>query len=708
MLQKKAGQVITFYSFKGGTGRSMALANVACLLAQHHIYGDKGVIMLDWDLEAPGLHRFFRDRFNKAEVKSKDLVGTIEERPGLIDLFWEMNKELEELSLSADKECITDEDEFVIKLLNKIDFKRFIIETDIPNLYIIKAGSSGDQYYSRMRSFPWESFYNRAPWLMRAFAERLSELYQYVLIDSRTGLTDISGICTKLLPEKLVLVFTPSRQSLDGVLNLGRWATNYRMESDDLRPVIIYPLPSRIEAAEPELRRIWRYGSGDEINGFQPRFEKLFEEVYEISDCNLEPYFKKIQIQHVPHYAYGEEIAVLDEECKDRFSLTESYEIFTNWLVNLSGPWEAKDSIKAEPKTLIVDQMCRTDYKTIGEAIMAANPGDEILVRPGLYQESLLVTKPLEIVGDGDRGDIVIRAADGSVITFRTTRGRISNLTLQQVGKKDCVDISMGRLDLENCDITSQGSACIGISGGADPRIRKCLIHDSRQSGVIIHNSSQGTLEDNEISSNSLTGVDIKEGSHPILRRNKIHNGKNRGVYIHEDGKGLIEENDITNNVTGVEISGGGNPFLSRNRVHDSRKDGILIQKKGKGTLEENDIYSNDYAGVRIKSGGDPLIIRNKIRDGKGAGVFILEKGHGKLEDNEIFGNTHDGIAVEEAYCSIHRNKIYRNGFHGIHIHFNSRGPDISDNDLRDNLKGAFLLPTDRSGLKLKLSNNLE
>jgi len=44
------GQIITFYSYKGGTGRSMALANIAWILASN----GKRVLIIDWDLEAPG------------------------------------------------------------------------------------------------------------------------------------------------------------------------------------------------------------------------------------------------------------------------------------------------------------------------------------------------------------------------------------------------------------------------------------------------------------------------------------------------------------------------------------------------------------------------------------------------------------------------------------------------------------------------------
>jgi len=49
MSENTRGQVITFYSYKGGTGRTMALANVATLLSNKY-----KVLIIDWDLEAPG------------------------------------------------------------------------------------------------------------------------------------------------------------------------------------------------------------------------------------------------------------------------------------------------------------------------------------------------------------------------------------------------------------------------------------------------------------------------------------------------------------------------------------------------------------------------------------------------------------------------------------------------------------------------------
>ncbi len=207
---------------------------------------------------------------------------------------------------------------------------------------------------------------------------------------------------------------------------------------------------------------------------------------------------------------------------------------------------------KAEPKTLVVDQMHRGDHTTISEAIMDASPGDRIRVMPGLYEESLVIDKPLEIIGDGDPQDIVIRAADKSALLFRTTMGRVFNLTLQQLVAKKCccVDISQGRLELEGCDISSQSLGCIGIHGGADPRLRRNRIHEGKAEGISFYDDGLGILEENDISSNAGPGVIIIDGG-PTLRRNRINNNSGEAIRVLEKGRGTIEENDLRENLKG-------------------------------------------------------------------------------------------------------------------------------------------------------------
>ena len=50
----------------------------------------------------------------------------------------------------------------------------------------------------------------------------MKQNYDYVLIDSRTGLSDIADICTVELPDVLVDCFTLSDQSIDGAAAVAR------------------------------------------------------------------------------------------------------------------------------------------------------------------------------------------------------------------------------------------------------------------------------------------------------------------------------------------------------------------------------------------------------------------------------------------------------------------------------------------------------
>jgi Mrp family chromosome partitioning ATPase len=58
------------YSYKGGVGRSFAVANVAVVLAQ---WGAR-VLMVDWDIEAPGLNHYFAESFSSLPAGVLDFL----------------------------------------------------------------------------------------------------------------------------------------------------------------------------------------------------------------------------------------------------------------------------------------------------------------------------------------------------------------------------------------------------------------------------------------------------------------------------------------------------------------------------------------------------------------------------------------------------------------------------------------------------------
>src|ERR1700730_7693371 len=68
LAPNKQMYVVTFYSFKGGVGRTMSLVNVGVELASK----GRRVLLVDLDLEAPGIPTF-------------DLFASLTETPGIVD-----------------------------------------------------------------------------------------------------------------------------------------------------------------------------------------------------------------------------------------------------------------------------------------------------------------------------------------------------------------------------------------------------------------------------------------------------------------------------------------------------------------------------------------------------------------------------------------------------------------------------------------------
>ena len=196
-------RVITFYSYKGGVGRTMALANVAYRLANTH---GLSVIAVDWDLEAPGLHRFFG--------VSPDVAGST---GGILDYFvaWRDAVTRNEPEPPPEVERVLD---WLVPITDEKHAPRF------GSLRVLLAGQLDTTYGDRLAGLHWQDFYSRTEGsaAVETLREKLVENADVVLIDSRTGLTDIGGICTIQLPDGVVLLTAPNHQSLEGTERVAR------------------------------------------------------------------------------------------------------------------------------------------------------------------------------------------------------------------------------------------------------------------------------------------------------------------------------------------------------------------------------------------------------------------------------------------------------------------------------------------------------
>ncbi len=338
----------------------MALANVAYILATTPLYGGKKVLMIDWDLEAPGLYRYFDADLKtnsglSLSARSNDRL--VDKAQGLIEFLEAAAKIYKERAPNGglpESQAHTPEAADIYAELRRtsgFDEKLLLQVGDNQNLKLLKAGYEDETYPNRVRAFEWEKFYEGHGSFFTHFRQHLSEEFDYILIDSRTGLTDTSGICTRVMPEKLVGVFAPNTQNIEGLKGVILRAVEYRRSSRDPRSLMIFPLASRIDSQASKLRKAWWKGgrvSGHVLEGYQKTFEDLFIEMFDLDQCDLHDYFDATQIPHDSDYAYGEEIAArYDLGSHDKLSIETACTNLTDRLLYLDAPWEPySDTIK--------------------------------------------------------------------------------------------------------------------------------------------------------------------------------------------------------------------------------------------------------------------------------------------------------------------------------------------------------------------------
>src|SRR5215213_7898778 len=231
------GTIITFYSFKGGTGRSMSLANVAWILASN----DLRVLVVDWDLEAPGLHRYFAPFLIDKELTSSD---------GVIDLIIDYAA----AAMTPKEGSGPLPDDWHLPYANILRYATSL-NWKFPGkgrLDFIPAGRQGPSYSTRVNSFNWQDFYERlGGWsFLEAVKEKMRAEYDYILIDSRTGVSDTSGICTVQMPDTLVICFLLNNQSIEGAADVAVSVQKQRKDS----ALRIFPVSMRVENAEKDKR----------------------------------------------------------------------------------------------------------------------------------------------------------------------------------------------------------------------------------------------------------------------------------------------------------------------------------------------------------------------------------------------------------------------------------------------------------------------
>jgi parallel beta-helix repeat protein len=353
-------------------------------------------------------------------------------------------------------------------------------------------------------------------------------------------------------------------------------------------------------------------------------------------------------------------------------------------------------------RDLIVDGTGGGHFWTITAALAAAVDGDRIILKPGVYAESVVIAKDVEIVGEGGPERVVMKPfpsdAEGSaafaaaieglsrplrdgydILGLRDERGEGIPADLLGSGWRfvlylDHADASISGITIEGSEI---GTAIL-IEGGA-PILASLVVDNEgeilQKSGTDPHESvmwagaATGTLRDSIIRDSWVT---VGDGSTPTIQANSFP-----GSCLGIGGSGsdaAIEGNHFESSECPyyhVWVFDGAAPtIVSNDIIGDRHTDGIRVTGAGSSpTIEGNDV-AGAYSGIWIGDDAAGLVQRNNVT---GARIGISIVGANPMVSANTFIENDTGVMVDgDGTPTFMANAVCRNG-----MDVDLRGADV-------------------------------
>ena len=202
-------------------------------------------------------------------------------------------------------------------------------ECDLENgVDVIRAGVDSKNYVQRVQNLDWDRLYLQQDLghVLEHLRREWKSEYDFILIDSRTGVTDIGGICTVQLPDILVPLMTANHQNFDGSNDVIKRAINSRNKFEfDRGGLIVMPILSRFDSREEyEQSKKWRQLFLEKVGWTIDVWRDQKVKPGAISNFLTVPYFS--------YWSFGERLPVVEEGVATPDSIKYSFQTLASLL----------------------------------------------------------------------------------------------------------------------------------------------------------------------------------------------------------------------------------------------------------------------------------------------------------------------------------------------------------------------------------------
>jgi len=322
------------------------------------------------------------------------------------------------------------------------------------------------------------------------------------------------------------------------------------------------------------------------------------------------------------------------------------------------------------------------NFTTIQAAVSAADPGDTIIVRDGVYNENVGVNKHLTIKSQNGSASTIVKGAPGSRVFVITA---------------DHVNIS---------GFTVKSSTISGMKSGIDINANYCnisnnIVLNSYQWGIYVgYSKNNNTIMNNKVSNWLGIGIFLYlHSENNVITNNHVLN-TDEGLYLWDSNNNKITNNYILNTDKGIYLRGGSsNNKITDNTVSDSGYGILLGYSNSNNNVITNNNVSNNVHGILLSFSSGNTLKNNTMSGNKyNFGVFNY------FIQNIDTSNKVDGKPIYYLVNEKDKQIPSDAGYVGI---VNSNNITIKDLTLKNNRQGVLLAYTSNSTIEnVNASNN--
>ncbi|KAL0483355.1 hypothetical protein AKO1_014699 [Acrasis kona] len=307
-------------------------------------------------------------------------------------------------------------------------------------------------------------------------------------------------------------------------------------------------------------------------------------------------------------------------------------------------------SLRFPQKVVIVDPNGAGHFTTVTDAVAKSKRNASIIVRPAIYKNSAFVIESeVEMIGDGDREDIVIENTQFNPLVLAYHGGchfYAKNLTFVQKVKGNTSPHAVimeggSSVSMENVVLNAPDVATLSVARSCNLNLKSCVM--SKAHGAIVSDGGKIEMVDCEVKDIVRIGVEIRQDASAVLTNCKIYDCGMSGVTSHAGASSLVMNKcEVFRcyklSKEAANFFAAGTAFVENCHFHHNHG-GCIVLDCCNAVLEGNRI--NDCLfGVGFSANGGGLLKRNTIeRNSIGLNIAFNGKGVIRLEDNIMSDN---------------------------------------------------------------------